>query len=120
MSLDDIFQLFQNFHHRPGVEFAIAQQGFASFFSVFRAHILDFREDSHSVVAVLHTAGEVMVVKTRVIGEQSRQHTLDGKRPSNGRNIVITSLEWVDEVFYVIPDVQQILCKVWKNIGELF
>ena len=112
-------QFFPNLHHRPSVEFAVFLKGFAGSFGFIRRHILDFWEDGHCIAAVLHAASEVVIIETRLVGEQGRKHALDTERAAHGGNIVVASTKRVDEVNDMVADVQQMHGKVGIKLSQL-
>ena len=62
----NFFQFLPDFYHCPGIELAIAEEGFTTGGGFFRLHELDAWEDGHSVSAILTTLIEIVVIKARL------------------------------------------------------
>ena len=57
---------FPDEDHGHGVEFAVAEQGFAGGCGLVWIHVLNLGEDGHGVASVLHPAVEVINIKNLV------------------------------------------------------
>lgn len=51
--LRHLYQFFPDFHHRPGVELAVAEEVLSGSFGFAARHGPDFREDVHGLRAVV-------------------------------------------------------------------
>ena len=98
-------------YHGVGVQFAVFQQIMACLFLLLRRHVLDFREDTHGLTAVMNPL-QIVVIQRRVIREDGRQNALDGKRAAHGAIVIMTGLERHQQIHDVIPDIQQVFGKV--------
>ena len=114
MLLTHFPQLLPQLHHRQRVEAAVVEQCSASFLLLFRLHKLYLRINAHCLAAVLNTTTEVVVVEFGIIGEQCREHLLDGERTVHGWHIVIAGTERVEKIHNVGFDVE----KMRRQVGE--
>ena len=71
-------QFLPNFHHRPGVELAVAEEVLAGAGGFAARHGPDFREDVHGLAAVVNVL-QVTVIQFGVVGEEGGQHALDAE-----------------------------------------
>ena len=64
-----IIQFLPHLHHGEGVEFTVAEQGFAGSGGIGGSHLGDGWEQVHGVAAILAQAAEGVVVQLRVSRE---------------------------------------------------
>ena len=91
-------QLLPQLHHCQRVEAAVVEQCSASFLLLFWLHKLYLRKNAHCLAAVLNTTTEVVIVELRIIGEQCREHLLDGERTVHGWQVIIAGTERIEKV----------------------
>lgn len=114
MLLTHFPQLLPQLHHGQCVEAAVVEQCSASFLLLFRLHKLYLRINAHRLSSVLHATTKVVVVEFGIIGEQCREHLLDGERTVHGRQVIIAGTERIEKIHDVRFDVE----KMWRQVGE--
>ena len=60
-----------------------------------------------------------MIIQAGIIGKNSRQHTLDGKRAAHGSVIVEAGLKRNQQVNDVVSDIQKMLRQIGKKCRQL-
>ena len=112
-------QFFQHLHHREGVKFAVAQQRLAGRCLLGGPHGGDARVDVHRLAAVVYRSLQVVIVEFGVVGEEGRQHRLDGESAAHGRIVAVSFLEGCQQVDDMAADVQQVRTQIWKDLRQL-
>ena len=102
------FQFLPHLHHSPGVEFAIAEQSFATSSGLFWFHIFDAREDGHCVTSILAALIKIVVVETWFIGEEGWQHFFYGEGTVHALLVKIALTERIEEVNDMMPTYKRV------------
>ena len=64
-------------------------------------------------------AFQIVIIQAGIIGKNSRQHTLDGKRAAHGSVIVVAGLKRNQQVNDVVSDIQKMLRQIGKKCRQL-
>lgn len=111
-----LHQLLPDLDHGVGVESAIVQEGAAGLFAFFGCHLAHLWIYGHGIATVLHTTGEVVVIKFWVIGEEGWENLLDREGTMHTLFVEITLTERIKEVGDVVVDVHEVVVKVGIQI----
>ena len=114
---DDVAEGLPNLHHGVGVKFAIFQQVAARDCLLFGWHILDCREYAHCFTAVVY-AVKIVIIEFGIIWEHGRQHRFDRERAADFLAIIVSAPKHVEQIFDVVPYVEQMCAQVGKHIGK--
>ena len=111
-------QRFPHLDHGVGVQLAVFQQALSCRGLLLRGQILDPWEQRHGFAAVVN-ALQIVIIQGRIIGEDGRQHALDGEAAAHGTVVVKTGLERGQQIPDVVPDVQEVGRKIRVQLGQL-
>ena len=104
-------QLFPYLDHSKGIKLAVFKQISSCLLKLLAAHFFHSGECIHRLAAVMY-AVKIMIVKTRVIREQSRQNALDREAAAHFSVVVPPRLKRNEQVGYIIPYAQKMLRKI--------